>query len=287
MQDDISSLIASLKDEDFQKRRTAARALRDMHPLEAAEALAEALNDNDIFVRNYVTDALMYIGVPSLDFVKKQLTHENDEVRTRALRVFKSVGSERYTEDIVPMLEDRDQENRALARQILSHKMNEKAKQELFNVMIDPNKSIEIRKTALDILRVRPRPELEELAVKVIRERESDSTGIGFAATILMDAFPEGHDIFEDKLNDDVPENRMGAIITLAQRDRRAGPKIAEKLKDPEKRVREVAATTLGEKGSAIVLPYLEEAMKETSLGIWKVCRDAMKKIKERSEIQR
>ncbi len=287
MQEDISSLIASLKDEDFQKRRKAARSLRDAHPSEAAKALAEALNDRDIFVRNYVTDALTYIGEPALEFVREQLTHENDEVRTRALRVFKSVGSEKFTENIVPIIEDHDQENRALARQILSHKMNENAKQELFKVMIDPKKPLEVRKTALDILRVKPRPELEEMAVKIISERESDAVGIGFAATVLMDAFPKGHDVFEDKLNDEVPENRMGAIVTLAHRDRRAGPKIAEKLKDPEKKVRETAATMLGEKGSAIVLPYLEEAMRETSLGIWKVCRDAMKKIKARSEIQR
>ncbi len=287
MQEDVSSLIATLKDEDFQKRRIAARALRDAHSPEAAKALAEALNDRDIFVRNYVTDALMYIGEPALEFVKEQLSHENDEVRTRALRVFKNIGSDKYTENIVSMLEDHDQENRVLARQILSNKMNEEAKRELFKVMTDASKPIDIRKIALEILRVKPRPELEEQAVEVITERKSDSAGIGFAAIILMDAFPEGHDIFEDKLNDDVPENRMGAIITLAQRDRRAGPKIAEKLKDPEKRVREVAAITLGEKGSAIVLPYLEEAMKESSLGIWKVCRDAMKKIKERSEIQR
>ena len=281
---EIETLIAQLTDLDREVRRFAAKKLKELKNEKAAFALSIALADEDIFVRNYATDALIMIGEPSLKYVSEQLVHENPEVRNRALTIFKHVKSPLYTEKVVPLLGDVDEENRIIARQVLQNAVSPEAEKKLLEVIVNPSKEKVMRELALKVLLSDKRENLEEEIVKIIENRETDDFGLTAVAKILINTFPEGHQIFEDKLNDENPQLRSGAVITLAHKESKYLRKIAEKLKDPDQNVRITAANILGEKGKSIVLSYLEEAMQDPELGIWKPCRDAINKIKRRMQ---
>ncbi len=282
---EVETLIAQLTDIDHEVRRFAAKKLKELKDANAAFALSIALADKDIFVRNYATDALILIGEQSLKYVSEQLKHEDPEVRNRALSIFKHIKSPKFTERVVPLLGDEDEENRIIARQVLQTALSPEAEKLLFEAVKDQNKEKSMRELALQVLLTNPRPSLEKEIIEVLEKRDTDDFGVSSAAKLLIHSFPEGHEIFKEKLNDENPHVRIGAIITTAsENDNRALRKIAEKLRDPNQEVRTTAANVLGEKGNAIVLSYLEEAMQDPNLGIWKACRDAINKIKERIE---
>ena len=282
---DINILIDQLSDLDPQVRRFAAKKLRDLAPPEAAFTLSQHLGDNDIFVRNYVTDALIKIGPSALKYVIEQLNNSNDEVRNRILMIYKELKTSDYVEYLIPLIKDEDPDIRTLTKAYLSQYLNKEAGLQLIDILKDSSQPQELRETALKILLSKPMPEFIDAVAEIIENKEYDFFARNAAAEILIKASPDGtHDVFENKLRDECPQVRRGAIITIGRRQgKKASLRIGDFIKDPDHAVRVTTVEILGEIGDPTVIGLLTQAMNDPSLGIWKPCKDAIKMIKERN----
>ncbi|MBD3182644.1 PDZ domain-containing protein [Candidatus Poribacteria bacterium] len=94
---------------DAEVRRSCARAIARMKPLEAIEPLGEALKDSSLGVRLEAGYALGRIGEPAIEVLVKALQDEDSRVRDSAVAAMGNIGGEKVRQELIGVLRDEDE----------------------------------------------------------------------------------------------------------------------------------------------------------------------------------
>jgi len=106
----LMSHMLEISEPDVEVRRSCARALARMEPLQAIEALAQALKDSSLGVRLEAGYALGRIGEPAIDVLIKARYDEDSRVRDSAVSALGDIGGALARKEISSVLEDEDEE---------------------------------------------------------------------------------------------------------------------------------------------------------------------------------
>lgn len=96
---------------DAEVRRSCARALARMQPVEAIEALAQALEDSSLGVRLEAGYALGRIGEPAIDTLVKARYDADSRVRDSAVAALGNIGGERVRNELINVIRDENEES--------------------------------------------------------------------------------------------------------------------------------------------------------------------------------
>lgn len=96
---------------DAEVRRSAARALARMRPLESIEYLAQALKDSSLGVRLEAGYALGRIGDPAIEVLIKARNDQDSRVRDSAVAALGNIGGESAKRELISVLRDENEES--------------------------------------------------------------------------------------------------------------------------------------------------------------------------------
>jgi len=96
---------------DAEVRRSAAKALARMEPLESIEYLAQALKDSSLGVRLEAGYALGRIGNPAIDVLVKARNDEDSRIRDSAVAALGNIGGESAKRELISVLRDENEES--------------------------------------------------------------------------------------------------------------------------------------------------------------------------------
>ncbi len=96
---------------DAEVRRSAARSLARIRPLESIEYLAQALKDSSLGVRLEAGYALGRIGDPAIDVLIKARNDEDSRVRDSAVAALGNIGGESAKRELIGVLRDENEES--------------------------------------------------------------------------------------------------------------------------------------------------------------------------------
>jgi HEAT repeat protein len=286
-------LIAALKDPAPELRAAAARALAWPGNREAIDALRERLEAPDEVrqVKGAAAEALGYIGDPATRGLLLGLTkHPEAEVRQAAIWSV-SLGPLADPADRVPYLIQlaEDQAFLGLVRcdaiRALFTVNEDRVVQAFLRILEnEPRFALSLpegpgtQQKIMELRRVQARDVaawvaegLGQLKAKnavapLLKSAEDRSDYflrlMSLRALIVLNV-PEAAPVFVKRLEDEVPENRILALMGLgALKDRAVVPPVARRLTDGSPLVRAQAVTTLAMLGDASVRPALEEMQK-------------------------
>jgi hypothetical protein len=105
---DISSLIKSLYDKDYEIRDAAARALGEIGDLYSVKELTFALKDKNRSMSMSAAKALAMIGQPAIESLLSCLHDEDRNVRIAGLKALGIIGDKKTADQIAILLKDED-----------------------------------------------------------------------------------------------------------------------------------------------------------------------------------
>ena len=218
----VEQLISLLKDDSWEVRRAAAIALGKIKDAKAVKPLAEALK-SELMIRFEAARALIQIGSEAVESLVNLLSHEDDDVRTKAAEALGMIGDERAVESLSKCLNDDDAGVREAAAKALV-RIGGSGIEEILS-HLSSKMSLEALK-ALDLL------EKEDLEK---------------ALPVLNKILEEGDE-----------EARYEAVVVLGKLGEKGAEFLVRALEDESELVRRGAAMgilMIGEKA----LPYLEK----------------------------
>lgn len=228
---DTKGLIKALAyPKDAEVRRKAAEALSDIADPQAVESLLIALEDESAAVRAQAANALGSIGDSrSLDFLYKTLKDKEPSVRISAIWALHAIGDQTIVEPLIQMLEDPDKDVRFTAASSLAE-------------IADP-RAIPMLAAALNS----PDSHIQSMAGEALGK-------IGAQASDLL---------YLAALQDD-PGARQAAAIGLEYlKNEKVQHLLTHMLADPDPKVRQAAANSLGTEGLLAVLRSPCEYLRE------------------------
>jgi HEAT repeat protein len=133
----VEPLSAALKDEEWDVRQAAARALGKIKDPRAVKPLIAALKDEKWDVRQAAAEALGEIGAPAVEPLIATLKDKDSDVRQAAAEALGKIGDAHAVEPLIAALKDKDSDVRQAAAYALGEIQARRAVEPLFGALKD------------------------------------------------------------------------------------------------------------------------------------------------------
>ncbi len=275
----VPGLIEALADDESVVRVEAAKALRLIGDVDSLPMLLDALRDTDGRVRRAVLDAIIAFKATALDGLVDLLRDASIPVRMAALEAIAQIGDGRVADDLLACIRDKTPEIRAAAAAAFGKMRRGEYTSTLLPLLSDKatlaGKSMRVCDVAASALMLLETPEAQN-AVQAWRVREGKAPqppatpqgsaqvargrlpGRKTAPTDENRVLPQTH--LADKLHDPDWRMRKWAVEQFAQLDNaQKVPALLQALHDDDSQVRHAAVVHLeGARGDAVIWGLLD-----------------------------
>jgi HEAT repeat protein len=272
----VPGLIEALADEENVVRVEAARALRHIGDLDSLPMLIDALRDPDGRVRRAVLDAVLVFKSAALDGLMDLLRDGSVVVKMSALEALAQLGDERAADHVVALVKDKSPEIRAAAAAALGKMGRHRDVPVLITLLDDkvklPGKDMRVSDIAASALSMfddeAARAALEKRRTREGKQMPPQRTGSAHEARNRLpgrqhsrtDDSPLPQTQLADKLHDPDWRMRKWAVEQFAALEAAIRvPALLQALHDDDSQVRYAALLSLeGARGDAVIWGLLD-----------------------------
>ncbi|TAG19562.1 MAG: HEAT repeat domain-containing protein [Oscillatoriales cyanobacterium] len=270
---EINSLIKKLKSNDERELDTAISELGEIGE-PAIPALIEALQDENLQVRQSATEVLRQSGRPVIPALVKALTNSDVELRRRAAALLKKVSRSYWNSSelskvktvvsqLIPLLQDSDAGVRSSA-----------ASSQLIPLLQDSDAGVRSSAaSALGNIGAEAKTAVPQL-VSLLQDSDegvcsSAASALGKIGAEAKTAVPQLILLLQDSDSSDVRKSAANALVSIAEA-KTAVPQLVLLLKDSDPNVRQSVASALGSIGAEAktVVPQLVSLLKDSDSNV-------------------
>ena len=293
-EDLVDHLLATLGDDDPQNRRTSAITLGWLKEPRAVRPLIELLGESTL--QEYVTHALVSIGLRDRGAYVYGLAHANDAVRQGTIRCVAWIAPAEGIELVAPMIHDPAPEVRAEAVVAIGRLGDEDAPMLLFELLGDESEliqesamdalarlspervtplllqalgspDVQVRIRAAETLGLLHDPETAPALIALSRDLRENVRRAAIKALGEIEA-PGVPDLLRAALLDESSLVRQQAVLSLGKlQDLETAPDLLPLLDDPDPKMRFVTLRALGQirnpEAMPRLIPFLTDKKKE------------------------